>query len=126
MTDDGDDGPMTAAGRADSSDVPDKAGRPGVRRRRGQTTHDSEDGGMTVKTDGRQMTAKTGGTTEGRWTHDSDNERVTRQAPAPVPLTVPTVLLAGVGGAEGGQGGASFLKFCCDKTPLCFGIFPFF
>src|SRR5258706_16161259 len=108
MTDDGDDGPMTAASRADSSDVPDKAGRPGVRRRRGQTTHDSEDGGMTAKTDGRQMTAKMGGTTEGRWMHDSDDERVTRRAPAPVPPMVPMVLLAVSRGSEWGTDAASF------------------
>ncbi len=68
---------MTAAGRADSSDVPDKVGRPGVRRQRGQMMHDSEDGGMTAKMDGRQMMAKMGRTTEGRWTHDSNNEWVT-------------------------------------------------
>src|SRR5258706_16410670 len=115
---------MTAAGRADSSDMPDKAGRPGVRRRRGQTTHDSEDGGMTAKTDGRQMTAKTGGTTEGRWTHDSDDERVTRRAPAPVPPTVPTVLLAVVRGTEGGPTGPAFRIFGCNNTPICLVIIP--
>jgi|SRR5258706_9449163 len=115
---------MTAAGRADSSDVPDKAGQPGVRRRQGQTMHDSKDGRMTAKMDGQQMTAKMVGTTEGRWTHDSDDEQVTRWVPAPVPPMVPMVLLVVVQGTDGVLMVPAFRMFACNNTPICLAILP--